>query len=295
MSILNNNKNFEESDYQDWIYKFEKALVTMGKFNDLERISTLHYFLDWIYFKFFLILSLEIRGSYPKSKEQLKTWFSPRIQSLTTRKTPFYVIKKSEPRYAALLKSNPSTSSVTVGYTRENEIEEETKEIITATVENTEDVTDIILFRNETVKPLQATVYLQKLIEDYLVIFKTNPGTTDRIFDRIETKPDTVTCDPSMKVTIHYRARIEEPIKNLLKNQIISPSSSSYCAPGVFVPKSNGEIRIKSVDYRSLNNITTKNTYAIPYTSDIQKTLISACYFSKIYLRSGDWQILVEL
>ncbi|KII63932.1 hypothetical protein RF11_13730 [Thelohanellus kitauei] len=79
MSILNNIKNFEDSEFQDWIWRFEKATAAMGRSKDEDMISHLPVFLEGIALKFFRALPLEIQGSYPKSKEHLKTRFSPSV------------------------------------------------------------------------------------------------------------------------------------------------------------------------------------------------------------------------
>lgn len=70
---------------------------------------------------------------------------------------------------------------------------------------------------------------------------------------------------------------------------IIRPSSSPWCAPAVYVPKTNGELRI-CVDYVQLNRVTKKDSYPVPRADGPQLKLASKRVFSKLDLRSAYWQ-----
>ena len=58
---------------------------------------------------------------------------------------------------------------------------------------------------------------------------------------------------------------------------------SPWRAPAVYVPKSNGELRI-CVDFVQLNRVTKKNSYPIPRTEGPQQKLSGKCVFSKLDL-----------
>ena len=45
------------------------------------------------------------------------------------------------------------------------------------------------------------------------------------------------------------------------------------------------------VDYRALNKVTIKNKYLIPLVAELFDILSKASYFTKLYLRSGYWQV----
>ena len=70
---------------------------------------------------------------------------------------------------------------------------------------------------------------------------------------------------------------------------IIRPSNSPWCAPAVYVPKSNGEIRI-CVDFVQLNKVTKKDSYPVPRADGPQLKLANKKVFSKIDLKSAYWQ-----
>lgn len=48
--------------------------------------------------------------------------------------------------------------------------------------------------------------------------------------------------------------------------ELIQPSNSPWCAPAVYVPKPNGEIRI-CVDFVQLNKTTKKDSYPVRWTT----------------------------
>jgi hypothetical protein len=72
----------------------------------------------------------------------------------------------------------------------------------------------------------------------------------------------------------------------------ISPSTSPYGAPVLFVRKKDGSLRM-CIDYRALNSQTIKNRYALPRIDELLDRLYGAKVFSKIDLTSGYWQIAI--
>ncbi|KAK4404280.1 RNA-directed DNA polymerase [Sesamum angolense] len=85
------------------------------------------------------------------------------------------------------------------------------------------------------------------------------------------------------------KRRLEE----LRDKGFIRSSISPWGAPVLFVKKKNGSM-ILCVDYRQLNRITIKNKYPLPWIDDLLDQLTDATVFSKIDLRSGYWQLLIE-
>ena len=79
----------------------------------------------------------------------------------------------------------------------------------------------------------------------------------------------------------------------MASNGIIRPSNSSWCASAVYVPKSNGELRI-CVDFVQLNRISKKNSYPVPRIESPQQKLAGKHVFSKLDLRSAYWQFPME-
>ncbi|CAF1196229.1 unnamed protein product [Rotaria sordida] len=68
--------------------------------------------------------------------------------------------------------------------------------------------------------------------------------------------------------------------EKLLKNGIIEHSTSPWSSPVVLVKKKDGTTRF-CVDYRRLNQITTKDAFSLPRIDDIYDQLTKATYFTK--------------
>jgi hypothetical protein len=110
----------------------------------------------------------------------------------------------------------------------------------------------------------------------------------------IELKPGTAPIyNTPFRMTTVELAELKEHIKELLEKGFIYPSSSSWGAPVIFVPKKDGTQRM-CVDYHALNEVTVKNKYPLPRIDDLFEQLCGACVFSKIDLRSGFHQLKVQ-
>ena len=85
---------------------------------------------------------------------------------------------------------------------------------------------------------------------------------------------------------------LKTQLEDLINKGFITPSTSPYAAPVLFVPKKDGTSRMV-IDYRLLNAITIKNRYPLPRIDDLMDRLQGAKIFSKIDLASGYHQIKV--
>jgi hypothetical protein len=83
------------------------------------------------------------------------------------------------------------------------------------------------------------------------------------------------------RMTTPELVELKEHIKELLEKGFIHPSSSSWGAPVIFIPKKDGTQRL-CVDYRALNEVTIKNKYPLPRIDDLFNQLRGVCVFSKL-------------
>jgi hypothetical protein len=92
------------------------------------------------------------------------------------------------------------------------------------------------------------------------------------------------------KMPVNELVELEKQIAELQSKGFIHPSSSPWGAPMLLVEKKDGTQRM-CMDYRSLNEVTIKNKYPLPWIEDPFDQMKGASVFSKIDLRSGYHQL----
>ena len=114
---------------------------------------------------------------------------------------------------------------------------------------------------------------------------------------RAKLLPHTITTTSNMpikskpyKLSKEHSKILKEEIVSLLKKGLIVPSHSPWSFPVLLVQKKNGKWRM-CIDYRKLNNITIKDSYALPYIDELITSVKGAKIFSALDLFSGYHQI----
>lgn len=111
---------------------------------------------------------------------------------------------------------------------------------------------------------------------------------------RIETDPSAdPPVRPVIRLSIAELDELKKQLTSLLKKGFISPSTSPYGAPVLFVKKKEGTLRM-CVDYRGLNKITRKNRHPLPRIDELIDRFRTARYFTKLDLLSGYHQMRVH-
>ena len=85
----------------------------------------------------------------------------------------------------------------------------------------------------------------------------------------------------------------EKILQEQLQAGIIQESTSPWASPIVYVRKKDGTMR-PCVDYRWVNEVTQKDAYPLPVTSDCLDCLNGAKYMFSLDLQSGYWQIRMD-
>ena len=96
------------------------------------------------------------------------------------------------------------------------------------------------------------------------------------------------------RVSHAQQEEIMTQVNEVMEKGLVCSSSSPFCSPVQLVQKKNGSYRM-CVDYRALNKNTIKNHFLIPCSiKDIFKKLQGSSYYSRIDLKSGYHQIMID-
>ncbi len=97
---------------------------------------------------------------------------------------------------------------------------------------------------------------------------------------------------PSYTVPAHLEAGFQRSIEELLRLDIIEPSTSAWSSPPIPIIKKDGDVRIVC-DYRKLNSVTLPEPFKMPTIEEILSRLGRAKSLSKLDLQKGFHQVPV--
>ena len=147
----------------------------------------------------------------------------------------------------------------------------------------------------ENLTPEQFQQLEKKLMDnaDVFAIDESELGHTTVVKHSIDTGEHPPIKQCPRRTPFVHREKIAQLVNDMLKQQVVQPSSSAWASPVVLVPKKDGNLRF-CVDYRKVNAVTKKDVYPLPRVDDILDTLGKAKYFSTLDLASGYWQIEMD-
>ena len=134
-----------------------------------------------------------------------------------------------------------------------------------------------------------------RLLLEFHYIFSLEPneiGCTDATEHTIELLKDEPFKErfrcivPPPLVVEEVRRHIQE----MLDGGAIQPSQSPWCNAMVLVRKKDGSLRF-CIDFRHLNQMTKKDAFPLPRMQETMESMVAACHFSCMDLKSGFWQV----
>ena len=131
----------------------------------------------------------------------------------------------------------------------------------------------------------------KQLLMEFYHIFsleRNKIGCTDATEHVIELLPeqDEPFKERFRRIVPHEMEEVQQHIQEMLDGGAIWPSQSPWCNAVVLVRKKDGTLRF-CIDFRQLNARTKKDSYPIPKCLDTVESLVGACYFSTMDLKSG--------
>ena len=129
--------------------------------------------------------------------------------------------------------------------------------------------------------------------KDIFSISETDIGQCDKIKHRIDLINEKPFKQRHRRIPPNMIDEVRQHLEQLLSCGIIRPSKSPWASNIVLVRKKSGKLKL-CVDYRSLNERTVKDSYALPRIEEVFDCLLGSKYFSTIDMKFGYHQVEVE-
>src|SRR5690606_12483973 len=142
---------------------------------------------------------------------------------------------------------------------------------------------------NSALAPNQAREMRQLLLEEFKPLFdgkNVKLGQAIGVSHSINTDDAIPIRQRSYRYSREERNTIQQHVDEMLRNDVIEPSSSPWASPVVSVGKKDGSIRF-CIDFRKINAVTKKDVYPLPRIDDALDTLYGCSFFSSLDLKSG--------
>ena len=145
--------------------------------------------------------------------------------------------------------------------------------------------------------PASVDVRVKALVEEYAEVFGSPSANDVREAVTQEAIPleagAVLTNRAACWLSPKERATVEEHVQAQREKGWVFPSSSECGAPVLFVPESDGSLRI-CIDFRALNRIAHKDQYPLPRIHDLMDNLAGARCLSSLDLTSGYHQLVLS-
>ena len=119
---------------------------------------------------------------------------------------------------------------------------------------------------------------------------KEDLGRTDVVRHQIDTGTFPPIRQRARRLPVHQRQEESSQIEDMTRRGVIEASESPWASPIVLVKKKDGSTRF-CIDFRKLNDVTTKDAFPLPRIDDSLDRLSGSQWFSTLDLQSGYWQV----
>ena len=136
---------------------------------------------------------------------------------------------------------------------------------------------------------------LRRLLDEYKDVFSKEGqpiSSTSLVEHEIHTTGPAVRL-PFRRQNPVIRDIEQQQVKEMLRDEVIRPSTSAWASPVVMVKKRDGTMRF-CVDFRKMNDAAIKDAHPLPRIDDTLKSLHGAQYFTTLDLKSGYWQVPIR-
>ena len=147
----------------------------------------------------------------------------------------------------------------------------------------------------QNLSPVEKEQLYQLLIaySDIFGMQQSDLGRTDCIRHKIDTGNAAPIRQRTRGLAPHQHQEAKKLVEEMLRKDVIQPSSSPWAAPIVLVRKKDGSRRF-CVDYSKINAITWKDANPIPQVDDALDTLSGSQWFTTLDMISGYWQVEMD-
>ena len=214
-------------------------------------------------------MSLEWRGPYLVVRKLSGTTYEVRKERGTCVLHALMLERWKEPT-AACLQASAELLSLQMENVDKGEVSDEPVLEETLTREQKEEVKD--------------------LLAEFKDIMGPTPGLTSMTTMDIDTGDAQPIFMPFFRLAKGRHDDLHKELKQLLEDDIIEPSTSSWGFPVVMMAKKSGEWRM-CVDYRALNKVTRAITFPMPRTDNRIDRLAGARYITLLDMRKAYYQL----
>lgn len=134
---------------------------------------------------------------------------------------------------------------------------------------------------------------ISRLLEKYKNLFSTKLGRANCYQHEIKMESQVPIIKKTYPVPYAYRDKIEEKLKEMEDQGIISRSATPYCSPLTFTLKKDGTIRVL-LDAREINKFMIPETEKPPMQIDVMNSFHGSNFISIIDLNNAYFQIPIS-